>query len=85
MAREPANIVLTMPPEIRAKQDDHSGRFDAIENRLKVLALRVEELHVTATYSLGHSTDTQLRQSKQGVRIDELFAKVEKLLTEGAP
>jgi hypothetical protein len=57
---EPNNIVLVMLREIRAKQDEHSGRFDGIEDRIRNMEKYLEQLPRRVTYSLGQSTDTQL-------------------------
>ncbi len=80
MAKEPDNIVHVLLREIRAKQDEHTARFDSVESRLRHLEKQGEDLHMAVTYSLGQSTETQFKQSKQGTRIDELFGQLEKLL-----
>jgi hypothetical protein len=35
MSKEPDNIVLTLLREIRAKQDEHSSKFEAVGTRLQ--------------------------------------------------
>jgi hypothetical protein len=82
---EPDNIVHVLLREIRAKQDEHSARFDAVEARVQHVEKQVDELQLTATYSLGQSTETQLRQVKQGVRIDDLYTKLDKLSESEKP
>ena len=77
---EPDHIVNVLLREIRAKQDEHSARLDAVEARVQHVEKQVDDLQLTATYSLGQSTETQLRQVKQGTRIDDLYAKLDKLL-----
>ena len=85
MANEPDNLTHILLRDIRAKQDEHTARFDAVESRLRHVEKQVEDLHMTVTYSLGQSTETQFRQTKQGSRIDELFGQVEKLLLAEKP
>jgi uncharacterized protein YoxC len=80
MAKEPENIVHVLLREIRAKLDDVYARVGSVETRVQHVEKLVEDLHMTATYSLGQSTETQFKQSKQAAQIDELFSKVEKLL-----
>ena len=85
MSKEPENLTHILLRDIRAKQDEHTARFDAVESRLRHVEKQVEDLHMTVTYSLGQSTETQFRQTKQGSRTDELFGQVEKLLIAEKP
>ena len=85
MADEPDNIVLVMLREIRAKQDEHSERFDRLEARMQHIEKQFDSLSKVVTYSLGQSTEAQFRQSQQESRIDELFDKLEELLKPKEP
>ena len=85
MSKEPENIVLRRLGEIRSTLDEntrvlneHTARFDRLEKRLDSLAKVV-------TYSLGQTTETQFSQSQQEARIDELFEKLEQLLSGKQP
>lgn len=80
MAKDPENLVMLR--EIRAKQEEHSGRFAAIETEFTDLKKQIGGMSKLVTYSLGQSSETQLRQSEQELRIEELFEKIEKPLTE---
>jgi predicted ribosome quality control (RQC) complex YloA/Tae2 family protein len=80
MAKEPDNLILVLLREIRVKQDEQSVKLDAMDVRLAGLEKSTEDLHITVTYSLGQSTETQMKQAKQGARIDDLFGQLEKLL-----
>jgi hypothetical protein len=85
MAKEPDDLVLRHLRDlrgdisgIRQTQIEHSGRFDRIEKAL-------DDLSKLVTYSLGQSTQTQFRQTQQEARIDELFDKLEQLLSGKEP
>jgi septal ring factor EnvC (AmiA/AmiB activator) len=85
VSKEPENIVLRRLGEIRTKLDEntrvlneHTGRFDRLEKRL-------DSLSKVVTYSLGQTTETQFSQSQQEARIDELFDKLEQLLSGKQP
>jgi hypothetical protein len=67
--------------DIRATQDERSIKFEAVETRLRHVESQLDDLRMTVTYARGQSTGTQFKQTKQGTRIDELFAQLEKLLT----
>jgi hypothetical protein len=85
MADEPENIVLVMLRDIRAKQDEHSAHFVQIEARLGSVEKQLDDYKKIVRYSLGQSSETQLRQAQQESRIDELFEKLEKLLSDRTP
>ena len=85
MADEPENIVLVMLRDIRAKQDEHSAHFEQIEARLGSVERQLDDYKKIVRYSLGQSSETQLRQAQQESRIDELFEKLEKLLSDRTP
>jgi ABC-type Fe3+-citrate transport system substrate-binding protein len=78
MSDEPENLVLRHLREIRATLDEHTKALARIEKQLSDQAKVV-------TYSLGQSTETQFRQSQQESRIDEVFQKLEELLSRPEP
>jgi hypothetical protein len=80
MPKEPENIVHVLLRDIRAKQDEHFTKLEAVETRVRHVESQLDDLRMAVTYALCQSTETQFRQSKQGARIDELFAQLEKLL-----
>jgi hypothetical protein len=86
MAKEPDNIVLALLREIRTKQDEQTGKLDALQGRVRHVESQLDDLHVAVTYSPGQSSETQLKQTKQSARIDGLFARSEELIgKENAP
>jgi len=86
MAKEPDNIVLALLREIRSKQDEQTGKLDALEVRVRHVESQLDDLHVAVTYPLGQSSETQLKQTRQSPPIDELFARLEELIAkENAP
>jgi len=85
MTKEPDAIVHVLLRDIRAQQDEHSAKLDAVEAHAQHVEKQVEDLHMAVTYSLGQSTETQFKQAKPGARIDDLFAQLEKILTSEKP
>jgi dGTP triphosphohydrolase len=85
MTEEPQSIVLVMLRDIRAKQDEHSTHFEQIEARLGDVEKQLDDYKKIVRYSLGQSPETQPRQAQQESRIDELFEKLEKLLSDKSP
>lgn len=85
MATEPEHLIFTILREIRAKQDEHTQRFDSLEGRLRHVEKQLDGLSKLVTYSLGQNTETQFKQSQQQSQIDDLFDRLEKLLSEPRP
>ncbi len=85
MAREPENMVLVVLREIREKQDEHSDRFDRLETRMRHVERQLDDLSKVVTFSLGQSTEAKFMQSRQDDRIDELFERLETLLSGKEP
>jgi hypothetical protein len=81
MAEEPDDLVLRQLREIRTILDDHSTRLEALSRIESALS----ELTTLVRYTLGHAEETRFRQSQQGTRIDELFRKLEELLSPPQP
>ena len=80
MAKEPDNIDDVWLREIRVRLEELSTKLDAIEARMQHVETRFEQLGVGVAYSLGPSPETQFRQTKPGLRIDELFAQPERTI-----
>jgi ABC-type Fe3+-citrate transport system substrate-binding protein len=85
MTKEPENLTHVMLREIRAKQDEHSTRLERIETRLGDVERQLDDYKKIVRYSLGQSSETQFRQAEQESRVNELFDKLEKLLSDKAP
>jgi hypothetical protein len=85
MTDEPDNLVLVMLRDIRTKQDEHSARFERIEGRLVGIEKQLDDYKKIVRYALGQSSETQFRQVQQESRINELFDKLEKLLSDKPP
>ena len=85
MAKEPESIVLSVLREIREKQDEHSDRFERLENRMRHVEKQLEDLSRVVTFSLGQSTEAKFMQSQQDARIDEVFDRLETLLSGKEP
>jgi len=89
MADEPDNLVLVMLREIRGDIRELSNRVGKLEASFDVRMGNVEkqldDYKKIVRYSLGQSSETQLRQAQQESRIDELFDKLEKLLSDKTP
>jgi hypothetical protein len=80
MVEEPENIVHVLLRDIRAKLDPVDSRVQDVDARVQRVEKQVEDLHMAVTYSLGQSTETQLKQSRQATRIDDLFAQLQRIL-----
>ncbi|MGO9743072.1 MAG: hypothetical protein ACLPN5_16480 [Roseiarcus sp.] len=85
MSEEPDNLVLNLLRDIRAKQDEHSERLNGVDARVRHAESQLEDLLATVTYSLGMSAETKFKQAKQEARLDDLFSRVEKLVSEEKP
>jgi hypothetical protein len=81
MAKEPENVTLRHLREIRATLDDHSRQLAALPRIEKQLS----DLAKFVRYTVGQSDETQFRQAEQETRIDELFQKLEALLSKPQP
>lgn len=68
MANDSDNLVLRMLREIRAKQDEHSAkfehidtRFDRTDARLDTMSKDLEEVRFQVTYGLGVASINHLK------------------------
>jgi hypothetical protein len=85
MAREPEDLVLRLLREIRQTLDEHSELHRGHSEDFKSIHKRLDRLASLVTHSLGQSTEAQIRQSEQQSQIDELFEKLERILSEPQP
>jgi hypothetical protein len=89
MADEPDNLVLVMLREMRGDLREVSetvGKLkEQFETRVGHIEKQLDDMTKIVRYTLGQSSETQLRQAQQESRIDELFEKLEKLLSEKLP
>ena len=85
MAREPENMVLAVLREIREKQDEHSDHFERLETRTRHIEKQLDDLAKVVTLSPGQSTEAKFMQSRQDSRIDELFDRLDMLLSGKEP
>jgi hypothetical protein len=76
MAEEPDDIIPVRLRDIRGMKID--GRRTTIEKQL-------DNYKKIVRYSPGPSSGTQLRQAQQESRIDALFEKLAKLLSDKMP
>ncbi len=93
MAEEADNLVLQMLRLIRAKQDDHSARFDGIDSvlsdvqrtlaghelRLEAIEERVETIREGAVTAIGYAAQASRGHVDLRKQIAELPRRVEKL------
>ncbi len=85
MAEEPDNIMLRHLREIRATLADHGAQLKELSQGQHRMEKQVSDLTKLVRYTLGQSSETQFRQSQEESRIDELFQKLEELLSRPEP
>jgi hypothetical protein len=85
MAKQPEDLTHRILQDIQKTLADHTKRFARMEGRLQHIEEQIDDLSKLVTYSLGQSSETKFRQSQQQSRIDELFEKIERLLSEKEP
>ncbi len=85
MVDEPDSIVLRHLREIRAKQEEHTGRFDMLHARVDAVEKQLSRVSKLLTNAIGQSDETKFLQAQQDDRIDELFSKLEELLSRPQP
>jgi hypothetical protein len=81
VSKEPDNVVLRHLREIRKTLELHSKQLEGLPRMEKQLA----DLATLVRYSLGQTSETRFRQTEQEARIDELFEKLEQLLSKPEP
>jgi predicted membrane GTPase involved in stress response len=82
MAKEPDDLVLRLLREIRAKQDEHTRLLEEHSTRFTQLDARLDELNREMTYALGLGTRAVVKDKEQDTRLNDLFSKVEQLLSD---
>jgi len=72
VAKGPDNVVLMLLREVRATQDDHTGRLERMEKRL-------DGVHEGMITSLGLAGHDHVRHDLLEKRLDGLTKRVERL------
>jgi uncharacterized coiled-coil protein SlyX len=85
MSKQSGALVLRIPRDIQATLSDVVQRLDRLEARVAHLEKQFDDVSKIVRYSLGQSSETQFRQSEQQSRIDELFKRLETLLSSKEP
>jgi hypothetical protein len=85
MAKEPDDLVLRLLREIRAKQDEHSRLLEDHTAQFAHLEARFDDFNREMTYALGLGTRALVKDKEQDARLNELFSKVEQLLSSQPP
>jgi hypothetical protein len=85
MTDEPDNVVLRHLHDIRATLDDHTKQFHEVRQSLARLEKQLSDEGTIVRYTLGQSEATQFRQSEQQAKLDEVFEKLEELLSKPQP
>jgi uncharacterized protein YfkK (UPF0435 family) len=85
MSEELDNVVLVRLREIREKLEIIDQRLINVEKQSVASDKRIEEQHTLLVYTLGQSTETGFKQTKQERRLDQVFDELEKLLRERQP
>lgn len=80
-ADEPDNVTLRQLRDIRATLDDHTKQLAALPR----IERQLQDLVKLVRYTLGQSDETQFRQAEQEARVDELFRKLDELLSRPQP
>jgi predicted nuclease with TOPRIM domain len=78
---EPDNLTHRLLRDIRAKQDEHSDRLGRVEAELHSMNRRFDDLEREMAYALGLGTRSIVKHKEQDARLNELFDKVEALLS----
>ncbi len=72
MTKATDNVVLVLPREIRATQDEHPRRLERIEKRMG-------EVHEGMLTGLGLAAHANVRHEMVEKRLDDLTQRVERL------
>jgi polyhydroxyalkanoate synthesis regulator phasin len=79
MAEEPENLILKMLREIRAKQEEHDGRFDKHDAQFRELRKAIEDWQETTSTGVGFAAHAHLRTQAMEKEIEELKRRVAQL------
>jgi tetrahydromethanopterin S-methyltransferase subunit G len=78
MAKQPDNLVLKMPREIRATLATHERRFDKIDKRFDEMDKKLDNVSVSLTTALGLSLHANVRHESVQKKLDALEPRVQK-------
>jgi phage shock protein A len=79
MAGEDDNIILRLLRDIRAKLDEHDGRFDEHDKQFAELRQRMDEVHETLYTAAGMAAHANVRQDAVARELADLRSRIEKL------
>ena len=85
MEPEPDNLVLKLLRDMREEMAGVRVSLEGVDARVQHVEKQIDDLHKIVVYSLGQTTETQFRQSQQQSKMDEMFAQLEKLLSNKEP
>ena len=52
--------------DIRAKQDEHYTKLEAVETRVRHVESQLDDLRMAVTYALGQSTENSIQANQTG-------------------
>jgi hypothetical protein len=81
MSATPDNLVLKLLREIRETQDSHTKLHQEHKQAFTKLDKQMHETHQALNYALGLGTMADIKNRDQDSKIDELFEKLETLMT----
>jgi outer membrane murein-binding lipoprotein Lpp len=79
MTEDAENLILRPLRDIRAKLDDHDGRFDRLEARAGTLERRMVDVRESVALAVGFAVSTNARYETTAERIDRLTETVSDL------
>lgn len=79
MANEPDNMLLRLLREVRAKQDEHDGRFDAHDKRFDELHKAIEDWKETTATGVGFAAHANIRTGALEKEIAELKRCIDRI------
>ncbi len=79
MATEPENVMLRLLREVRAKMDEHDGRFDDQDKQLSELRKQIEDWQETTSTHVGFAAHANIRTQSLEREIAELKRRIDRL------
>ena len=79
MVEEPINLVLVQLREIRAKLDEHDGRFNQIDKHMVRMDKQLRDIETEVTHSLGLGTASLTRMRVATDKVDDFATKLQEL------
>jgi chromosome segregation ATPase len=76
MTEDTENLILRLLRDIRAKQQDHDGRFDRIDARVATLERRMVDVQGSIALSVGFAVNANAHYETTAERIDRLTETV---------